>query len=179
MLPQAKPPPRIKPSRGVRGQPTSTRSMRTPLQTQATANHAGIANFETMRIVRGNLNRSAGAICFAGSRDKHRQQPIAGDLSNQIIRAAQSQILSDVGSPPRPRARFGFGQAQGPCLVEFAQPPRNLQLQTSSRGLTRYQSEVRLFDHRFPRKSAADIEPCSLTKARDVIMALQNVSILI
>lgn len=80
-------------------------------QTQAAANHPGVSDFETMRIVGRNLNRRAGAICYSGSRGKHRQEPVPGDTSYQVIRAAQSKILSNVSTPARPRARFGVHQA--------------------------------------------------------------------
>ena len=42
-------------------------------QTQPRAHHAGMANLEAMRIIRGDLDRSAGAIRFTGSSRKHCQ----------------------------------------------------------------------------------------------------------
>src|SRR5882672_11769636 len=120
-------------------------------QTQATTNHAGIANLEAVRIFGGDLYRRAGAVCVAGSDGKQPDQPVAGSLPQQIIRPAQRNIFRNVGPSRRARARFSFGEDHGPCLVKFAHYNLREHSQT--------------FQNR--------LHP-SLTKARDVIMAFQT-----
>jgi hypothetical protein len=90
------------------------------VQTQSTPDHIRVADSEAMRIFGRDLYRGAGAISFTGGSRKQPEQPFAGSLSNQIIRAAQCKILGDISSPGSARARFSFGQLVRPCLIEFA-----------------------------------------------------------